>query len=263
MARTGVLWIETDWIGSGHAIPTAWLEGLAVAASVGLLAVLVWLVLRGLLHSARYSTDVLDEAASAAIHKALSQAERRTVGEILPVVLGRSDAHPEGRWLAGLFVVLVGSGALSHWLPWDRPVLLLASQALFGALGYGLAMRLPAFHRAFVRESRATEMAEEQAFQEFYRNGLHRTEAATGVLVFVSLFERRVIVLADEGIDKVASEGLWQQVDEMLLQNVASGSLAAGLVEAVRMCGEALAEHHPWATGDRNEVPDRLVVRAE
>ena len=251
------------WTRAGHGIPTAPLEWLALLASAGLLLVLVGLVLRGWFHGQRYQIDQLGEQAQRSVHDALVAAEKKTVGEVLPVVLGRSDRHPEGLWLAALFVVLVGSSTLAHWLPWDRPVLLLATQAAFGLVGYLLALRLPGFQRAFVRESRATEMAEEQAFQEFYRHGLHETRDETGVLLFVSLFERRVIVLADEGIDKVAKDGLWQNVDEVLLRTIAAGSLAAGLVEAIRMCGVALAEHHPWEEGDRNEVPDRLIVRPE
>ena len=103
--------------------------------------------------------------------------------------------------IAAIVFVVLGSLLLAAWLPWDRPSYLLGCQAAFGALGYALARVLPDFRRAFVREERATEMAQEQALQEFFRYGLHETEAKTGVLILVSLFERRVIVLAQRVID--------------------------------------------------------------
>ena len=112
-------------------------------------------------------------------------------------------------------------------------------------------------------EDRATAVAEEQAFQEFYANGLHRTENETGVLLFVSLFERRVVVLADEGIDGKVEPGFWEGIDVAVLDEVRDGSLRNGLVEAVRRVGDRLSESFPWVEGDRNEIPDRVIVRRE
>ena len=197
------------------------------------------------------------------MHQALRAAEEKTVGEIVPVVVERSDPHPAAEWLAALGFLLVGSALLVPHLPWGQPLLLLGSQVVLGALGFGLARAVPDFKRMFVRETRASEVAEEQGFQEFFGNGLHKTQAATGVLLFVSLFEHRVIVLADEGIDAKVDEGQWKQVDEAILSGIVGGSLRDGLIEGIGRCGEVLAEHFPWEEGDRNELPDRLILRRE
>ena len=73
---------------------------------------------------------------------------------------------------------MLGSTLLGTWPPWDRPALLLVTQLFLGAAGYLIARSLPDFQRFFMSEARATEMAEEQAFQEFYRNGLHKARSA-------------------------------------------------------------------------------------
>ena len=86
---------------------------------------------------------------------------------------------------------------------------------------------------------------------------------ATGVLIFTSLLEHRVVVLGDRGIAEHLPEGFWADVREAILSGIRRGSLRDGLVEGVRLAGEALAEHAPWREGDRNEVPDRLIVRRE
>jgi putative membrane protein len=114
-----------------------------------------------------------------------------------------------------------------------------------------------------VSEARATELAEEQAFQEFHRFELHRTDARTGVLLFVSLLERRAIVLADEGIHARVGPEPWQATNEAVLAGIRRGSLAAGLLAGIESTGAVLAQHFPPAAGDRNEVPDRIVVRRE
>ncbi|MEW6074321.1 MAG: hypothetical protein AB1726_17225 [Planctomycetota bacterium] len=252
------------WEAAGHADPTAW---LAIAGRLGaalLLAIFLFLLVRGLLRHRRYrAADALEPSDMAAIRSALADAERRTVGEILPVVVERSDRHPGAAWLSSLVVVLLGSAVLAPWLPWDRPVVLLAAQAILGAAGYGLAVLLPGYRRAFVSEARATEMAEEQAFQEFYRYGLHRTEGRTGVLLFVSLFEHRTVVVADEGIDACVEPDRWSGTVRAVLDGIAAGSLRSGLLAGVASAAEVLAAHFPWSEGDRNEIPERVIVREE
>ncbi len=253
-----------DWRASGHAIRG---ETLVMLGRIGLwtsLTVYAVFLARALVRSRRYrASSVLGAEALAAIHAELVLAERKTVGEIVPVVLERSDEHPGASWLAALTFLLLGSGLLAPILPWGEPWLVLLLQLGFLALGYASARSLPDFQRLFVSEARATEMAEEQAFQEFHRHGLHRTEAQTGVLVFVSLFERRAIVLGDEGIDAKVSEDHWKATTELILKGIAAGSLQDGLVAGIRSCGAVLAEHFPWKEGDRNEVPDRVIVRGE
>ena len=166
-------------------------------------------------------------------------------------------------WVAACVTLLLGSALLVVQLPWGDPLQLLLWQGALGAVGYLTALALPAVRRLFVRADRLEAVCQEQAFQEFYRLGLQKTEAATGVLVFVSLLEHRVIVLGDEGIDAVVEPGAWDHVTDAALGPIAGGRLADGLVAAVDAAGEVLAEHFPWKDGDRNELPDRLELRRE
>jgi len=227
-------------------------------------ALLVFFLVRALVRHRRYRVVAsFGEEDERAVHQALAEAERKTVGEILPVVVERSDPHPGADWLAALAFALVGSALLAAWLPWGQPALVLVSQVAMGAVGFVLARLLPDFKRVFIFEDRATEVAGEQAFQEFYRNGLHKTEAATGVLLFVSLLEHRVIVLADEGIDARVDAEFWAGTDNLVLEGIRKGSLRDGLVAGIRRAGKELAEDFPWTEGDANEIPDRVIVRKQ
>jgi putative membrane protein len=253
-----------NWQSGGHGSPSPWPALLGRAALAALLAGYGFLLLRAFLRRRWYrATGVLSDEDLRAIHLALAAAERRTIGEILPVVLERSDRHPSACWLAALTAALIGSACLVPWLPWDRPALLLLAQLALGGLGYGSARLLPDLKRFFVSEARAREMAEEQAFQEFHRYELHLTAARTGVLLFVSLLERRAVVLADAGIDARVGPESWTRTNEILLEGIRRGSLREGLVAGIQSAGELLAEHFPVETGDRNEVPDRVIVRRE
>lgn len=255
---------EQPWQADGYTQGFDWIANLGNGFSVVVLVSLAWLLLRAFKQQARYrATSALSPSDLEELKQEIAIAEKRTVGEILPVVVERSDAHPQALWLSGLCFVILGTACLASDLPLDRPLVVLIAQLSMGAIGYGAAFFLPAFARHFVREARATEMAEEQAFQEFYRHGLHATEAQTGVLIFVSLFERRVVVLADEGINAKVEKDQWRQTDEAILEPIAKGSLKAGLIAGIKSAAVVLEEYFPWTDGDRNEVPDRMIVRRE
>ena len=243
---------------------TAVWQILGLAGPALLATLLVALLLRAVVRQGRYRVvGAFSEEDRQAVKRAITEAEKRTVGEILPVVVERSDPHPAAEWLAALCFTLVGSTLLAAWLPWDRPALVILAQIGMGLVGYLLAFRLPGFKRLFLFADRATAVAQEQAFQEFYANGLHRTEAATGVLVFVSLLEHRVIVLADEGIDSVVDADFWSDVDDAITEGIRRGSLREGLIAGIRKTGELLEQSFPWKEGDRDEIPDRVIVRKE
>ena len=237
-----------------HAVATygPWVLGAAT----------LFVVVKALLRSHRYrAVRVLGSGEQEKVNDAILAAERTTLGEIVPVVLERSDDHAAARWRCALFGLLVGSMLLESFLPWTAPERLLACQLALGAIGYGLARLLPDLERMFVTEAHATEAAEEQAIQEFHRQALRETRSRTGVLIFVSLFERRVVVLGDEGIQAKAGDDLWKRTRDTILRGVSRNALAEGLAEGVRACGEVLAVHDPNDGQDPNEVPDRLVVR--
>lgn len=255
--------VQSDW-DMGHAVPAEWLPGLGLAGAAIAAGVFLVLLLRGLSQMGRYrATRVLGEPERAELERAIVEAERHTIGEIAVVVLERSDRHPAADWIAAGLSLLLGSALLTAWLPWNEPSLFFACQFALGAAGFVASRRVPGFKRAFVSEARAEEMAREQALQEFFALGLHRTQDATGVLLFVSLLERRVIVLGDHGIDAVVGAAEWAATDRAVLEGVRAGSLQRGLAAGIERVAEVLAEHFPSEPGRESELPNHVVVRAE
>ena len=220
-------------------------------------------VLRAIVRRNRYrAVTALDAGALERLHREIREAEGRTIGEIVPVVLERSDRYPGAAWLAGLCTMLLGSALLERHLPWAEPHWLLLCQIGLGALGFLVASFLPDVQRLFVTDARAAEMAAEQALQEFLLLGLRDTQERTGVLIFVSLFEHRVVILGDTGIHAKVGDAHWERTKDAVLEGVRRGSLADGLAAGIRACGDVLAEHFPRKPDDRNEIADRLIVRA-
>jgi uncharacterized membrane protein len=96
------------------------------------------------------------------------------------------------------------------------------------------------------------------ARQTFEKLGMTQTELRNGVLFFVAVGERRFAVLGDEGIDRVVPDDFWDEVVEHVRERLRARDAAGGLIEGIRMAGEALAEHFPVAEDDVNELPDEI-----
>jgi putative membrane protein len=200
----------------------------------------------------------LSEADLQAVSAAIRAAESRTTGEIVTVVAERADSYSVVTLAAPALCALVLPGLVA---PFARLVaagdLFLVQLALFAAL-YGLLL-IPPIRRlvvpARVQRSAAGRLAREQ----FFVRSLHVTHERTGVLIFVSVAERYVEILADAGIDAKVPQAEWQSTVDAFVAEVRSGRVADGFVTAIGQVGERLATHFP-ATPTPNELPDHLFV---
>jgi putative membrane protein len=131
--------------------------------------------------------------------------------------------------------------------------------ATFSLLIAWLVDYLPSVRRIFVSGARLEEMVREQAVQEFFKQGLYKTRDATGVLFFISLFERRVWILADQGInEKISPESLQAHAAD-IASGIKAGRAAEALCREIRRAGKVLAQHFPVRDDDINELPDQVM----
>ena len=204
-----------------------------------------------------------DEAARARIVEAVRAAERGTAGEIVTSVASASDAYEEAYWRASAFFALmvVLGGFLRYqltpsWAPIGTDVALtaIASAGLFGAL---LVAVLPSAKRAFAGAGLLDRRVRQAADAAFRTERVGGTRDGTGILIFVSLAERRVVVLPDRGIAGRAPEGSWDGAVAQIVEGMKKGRPADGLIAAVELCGQVLHEAGIEARADdANELPD-------
>jgi putative membrane protein len=107
-----------------------------------------------------------------------------------------------------------------------------------------------------IKRTLASQLAREQ----FFARGLHLTRGRTGVLVFVSVAERYVEILADAGINEKVGKAEWAEIVAAFVSRVSQGQTVVGFVRAVDAVGDVLATHFPGGRSDTNELPDRLFV---
>ena len=107
----------------------------------------------------------------------------------------------------------------------------------------------------WVRHRRAHLLAIEQ----FFGQGLHLTRDRTGVLLFVSVGERYVEIVADKTIDERVPDGAWDDAIAEFVEHVRAGDVANGFLRCIERCGAVLAQHAPAEGDDNDELPNRLI----
>lgn len=194
------------------------------------------------------------------IEQAVSAAEKNTSGEIVPMLVSASGHYAEVE-LAGLCIGLV-IGTLAA-LTWQDPWASVHSQ-LFWPLG-GAALGLifctiPGIKRHFLSKERVAEAVHLRSLAAFTGHGLHHTQGHTGILLLASLLERRVVVLADRGINEKVEAGSWDEVVRIVTSGLRERDACSAFCKAIERCGEILARHFPRSPDDKDELGDKLIT---
>ncbi len=92
----------------------------------------------------------------------------------------------------------------------------------------------------------------------FEELGMHRTRDRNGVLIYLSVADRKLAVIGDDAIDQRVPDNFWNDVLGLLKLHLVAGRAADGLVEAVHMVGEKLRTHFPLKVDDSDELPNDI-----
>lgn len=192
------------------------------------------------------------------ISAAISATESNTSGEIVAVVTEASSSYNYVPFMWAALAALIVPWPLIHftWMPvqWIFLIQLLVFLVLIVVL-WPRSVRTALVPKA-VRKAHARRRATEQ----FLVQNLHTTAGRTGVLIFVSVAERRAEIIADHGIHARVPEGTWQKIVDSLTREIGLGRPADGFVQAIERVGHHLAEHFPPGSNDPNELPNHLIV---
>jgi putative membrane protein len=206
-----------------------------------------------------------DEAGSLDAH--VARVEAHTGVQIVTAVVGKSDTYAELPWMAfalGASAAACLTVAADAWQPaWvtARTALVLALAVLgTGGAAALLAVFARPVARLFLRDTRSHTEVRQYAESLFLRREVFRTADRTGILLLVSLFERRIEIVPDTGLAGRVSDADWQAVVARMGDSLRRRRPADALQEGLSAI-EALLQHKGFRAGHAgpNELPDRPV----
>lgn len=172
------------------------------------------------------------------------------------MIVKRSGRYPLAAYRAGVTLALVAP--LVHALSalWGGQFAWTLGAAL---LGFALGRLVPWVERLFTLPSELLEQVQEKAVDAFVENQVFATKRRTGVLLYISLFEHRVTVLADQGIYGRAQAGVWNEICDTVVQGIREGRATEGVVAAIEKLAALLEKLGNKAdASDANELSDNV-----
>ena len=193
----------------------------------------------------------LDLAGLAAVEHAITAAEENTSGELVVALARRSSAIGH----VPLIVALLGGVGVLE-IAWSMEVsqTTTAGWLFLVVVASFFIARVPLVQRLCTLKHDRDVQAENAAAAEFLRARVSHTEAATGVLIYISLLEHRVVVLGDSAIAAKVQQSDWDGMVADILMGIKNKDFAGGLSKAVATAGKLLALHFPATADNQNEL---------
>lgn len=199
-----------------------------------------------------------EERARSDTRATVQEIEAQTSAEIVVALRRVSGSYRDADYLAGFLLALI---ALLVMLFADHTFPLLSFPAgMIGAFALGafFSNGIAPLRRALTTPSRRRAQVRTAARAAFVDQGISRTQGRTGILVFVSLFEREVEVVADLGVDPVLLGDDWTRAITALRASMTPRPAFDHFRVALRGLTAPLAHAMPRAEDDVNELPDEV-----
>lgn len=196
-----------------------------------------------------------DDAARAALTDCVRKIETATDAELVLIVRARSGSYRHADYLFGALLAFAGLLFLLF-SPFDFHQYWVAIDvALLFALGTFFASRSNNLRRWLTNRKHRSEAVRRGAAAMFYEAGIANTSAEMGVLIYVSVLERGLELIADRGVLKSVPALAWNQI-LFELHEAGRKPEPKTLLAGLENLGALLAKHLP-ATGENpNELPD-------
>jgi putative membrane protein len=189
---------------------------------------------------------------------AVESIEAQTSAEIVVCLRGASDNYRDADYLFGFVLSLV---VLVVMLFVDQPFRLLSFPAGVLAaflLGAAACANVAQIRRLLVFPGRKAAAVRVAARGAFVDQGVSRTHHRTGILLYISMFERRVEVVADIGIAAAGLGPDWKAAVQALERSLTPSPDVPRFLAAMRALGPILAHRLPRHDDDVNELPDEV-----
>jgi putative membrane protein len=211
-----------------------------------------------------WAANYISQEQALAVSKVIQKEESNSSAEIVTVVA--RSCSPSGHLPRIVFIILllletifiVSWIQLVGWLTLPKIITVVAGGLVFVAW---LTLR---FSRAdwVVRLLSHTKDIErlvwERAELEFYRHKMDQTHKKSGALIFISLQEKRAVLLTDPQVDAKLPDGLVKSCVDDMTRGAAEGQLSAGIIDAIERLTPEFIQRWPKSSTDSDELSNHV-----
>lgn len=97
-----------------------------------------------------------------------------------------------------------------------------------------------------------------QAAHIFRKLDMHKTQLRNGVLIYISISDKKFAIIGDAGINEKVKTGFWDEIVAGMKNYLARMAVVEGIIYAINETGKALSEHFPCSHDDKDELSDEI-----
>jgi putative membrane protein len=208
------------------------------------------------------------------VNQAVGSAESRTSAEIVAAVATASGRYDRAEDIVGLWIGLAAlaicwalwpaelheAGGWNESSPAVQLVAMLAAVVVGFIVGAAVATHVGWLRRWFTPRKQMREEVAARSRQTFCDRRVYRTTGTSGLLVYISLFERMATIVADDAIVEKLGQRALDELCRELTGKLRGQDPTSALCSTIEAAGQRLASCLPRAADDVNELDDSLVV---
>lgn len=211
------------------------------------------------------------------ISSAVKIAESKTSGEIATAIIKESSDYAFYELgfsvVVGAFyflLITIFSDSVTNilssmfWNYKESYLLLFTGFSLFFVIGVTYVLsNIPVIDRLIIPNKIMEKQVYNRAVRHFIESGTCYTKDRTGILIFISELEKKVVLLADKGINDKIPQERWDGIVAEIILGIKGNMLVDSISSAVIECGNILEKEFPIKKDDENELTDVIQVLEE
>lgn len=194
------------------------------------------------------------------IEEQISILEKKSQCELVPIVLKRSDDYPAASFrMAALIAFLFSLSLYLSPLKIINPIYFLWIQIPGFFCGYLLA-KIPFFTRLLITKKEIDSEVSQRAIEIFFEHNLHTTKNHHGVLIFISMLEKKIKIITDIGIKEKINQKIWDDLILNFTQNIHTKNLGDALKNLISLTTPILIKSFPNNSLEKkNELENQAI----
>ncbi len=201
----------------------------------------------------------LTDAELEIISTAIKEAEKKTGGELVLRIEKKSDDYSEAYWKSGAFILFLylfaeaTAGVFRINIPLSSGLFaVLTGTAVSFVAGILAAIIIPPFRRLIIGKEAMKYYTDLKAHEAFLHEEVFNTKFRTGIMIFLSLFEKTAVILGDSGINAKVKKEEWQTIASSITSGIKKNRKADAIARSIKMCGDLLEK-----SGVKRQADDR------
>ncbi len=202
------------------------------------------------------------------IKQKIQEAESKISGEIVPVFADKCGNYNISLYRGGIiasltaFLFLILADRFIPALALYDPIWYFLLVISSGMLAILLIWSIAPLKRIFIGKKLLHESAQGQANIYFLQEEVFNTENRTGIMIFISFFERQVIIKADKGISNVVHQSVWDELIVSIVKSIKDNKMTEGILSTIDKCAEILLDKgFQIEPDDKNELSNELRIK--